>query len=222
MQELVLIIEASTADASVALVVDDEVAIQELVPPHDPVTGKRSEGLMPAIARCLVYADASPKDLASVVCGSGPGGFTSLRSAAAVAKGLCTALHIPLYAVTTMELLVAAAQLPSGWYVTALDAGRDEVYASTVRVSDDIAPNFGPVTILSPERVRSLAGELHATIVGPRREIDAVPRAAAAFTLLDNIFARGPVDPDTWEPTYGRLAEAQVKWEAEQGRPLAL
>jgi tRNA threonylcarbamoyladenosine biosynthesis protein TsaB len=35
-------------------------------------------------------------------------------------------------------------------------------------------------------------------------------------TLLD----RGPVDIDTWEPQYGRLAEAQVKWEAAHGRPL--
>src|SRR5687768_14217637 len=105
MKELVLVIEASTADASVALISDDEVVIQELVPSHHRVTGKRSEGLMPAIASCLVYADVVPKQLASVVCGGGPGGFTSLRSAAAIAKGLCTGLRIPLYALSTMELL---------------------------------------------------------------------------------------------------------------------
>jgi tRNA threonylcarbamoyladenosine biosynthesis protein TsaB len=29
-----------------------------------------------------------------------------------------------------------------------------------------------------------------------------------------------PVALDTWEPAYGRLAEAQVKWEAAHGRPL--
>ena len=28
------------------------------------------------------------------------------------------------------------------------------------------------------------------------------------------------VDLDRWEPDYGRLAEAQVKWEATHGRPL--
>ena len=31
----------------------------------------------------------------------------------------------------------------------------------------------------------------------------------------------GPVDLALWEPEYGRLAEAQVRWEAEHGRPLA-
>ena len=30
----------------------------------------------------------------------------------------------------------------------------------------------------------------------------------------------GPVDLASWEPVYGRLAEAQVKWEAAHGRPL--
>ena len=29
-----------------------------------------------------------------------------------------------------------------------------------------------------------------------------------------------PVDLASWEPAYGRLAEAQVKWEAAHGRPL--
>ena len=28
------------------------------------------------------------------------------------------------------------------------------------------------------------------------------------------------VDIERWEPAYGRLAEAQVKWEAAHGRPL--
>jgi tRNA threonylcarbamoyladenosine biosynthesis protein TsaB len=38
--------------------------------------------------------------------------------------------------------------------------------------------------------------------------------------FLDYVFDRGPVDLASWEPTYGRLAEAQVKWEKAAGRPL--
>jgi tRNA threonylcarbamoyladenosine biosynthesis protein TsaB len=57
-------------------------------------------------------------------------------------------------------------------------------------------------------------------VVGPRGEIDVLPRATAAVMILDRIFARGPVDPETWQPQYGRLAEAQVKWESAHGRPL--
>jgi tRNA threonylcarbamoyladenosine biosynthesis protein TsaB len=38
--------------------------------------------------------------------------------------------------------------------------------------------------------------------------------------LFDQIEQQGPVDLERWEPSYGRLAEAQVKWEAAHGRPL--
>jgi hypothetical protein len=39
---------------------------------------------------------------------------------------------------------------------------------------------------------------------------------------LASLVERGGVaDLASWEPSYGRLAEAQVKWEAEHGRPLA-
>jgi tRNA threonylcarbamoyladenosine biosynthesis protein TsaB len=34
------------------------------------------------------------------------------------------------------------------------------------------------------------------------------------------INAADPADLASWEPSYGRLAEAQVKWEAAHGRSL--
>jgi tRNA threonylcarbamoyladenosine biosynthesis protein TsaB len=50
--------------------------------------------------------------------------------------------------------------------------------------------------------------------------VEAAPHARGAAVLLDEILAHGRVSLDTWEPDYGRLAEAQVKWEAAHGRPL--
>jgi tRNA threonylcarbamoyladenosine biosynthesis protein TsaB len=38
--------------------------------------------------------------------------------------------------------------------------------------------------------------------------------------LLESVIEQGPVDLASWEPDYGRLAEAQVRWEAAHGRPL--
>ena len=46
-------------------------------------------------------------------------------------------------------------------------------------------------------------------------------RQRGAAVLLDDILTHGRVSLDTWEPDYGRLAEAQVKWEAAHGRRLA-
>ena len=40
--------------------------------------------------------------------------------------------------------------------------------------------------------------------------------------MLQSVIAAGPVSLDKWEPAYGRLAEAQVKWEAAHGRALSV
>jgi tRNA threonylcarbamoyladenosine biosynthesis protein TsaB len=53
----------------------------------------------------------------------------------------------------------------------------------------------------------------------PEHSVDPHARAAARLSAL--IDATPAADLAGWEPAYGRLAEAQVKWEAAHGRPLA-
>ena len=55
----------------------------------------------------------------------------------------------------------------------------------------------------------------------PELESQVVTPDAAAIVRCVDWFADGPVSLDQWEPDYGRLAEAQVKWEATHGRALA-
>ena len=57
-------------------------------------------------------------------------------------------------------------------------------------------------------------------VVGPGQEVDLHPHARGVAPVLDHIIASAPVDLASWEPDYGRLAEAQVRWEAVHGRPL--
>jgi len=57
-------------------------------------------------------------------------------------------------------------------------------------------------------------------VIGPGQPIDAHPHARGVATVLDVILKGGPVDLAMWEPDYGRLAEAQVRWEAVHGRKL--
>jgi hypothetical protein len=58
-------------------------------------------------------------------------------------------------------------------------------------------------------------------IIGPGQQIDAHPHARGVAPLLASLIANGPVNLEAWEPDYGRLAEAQVRWEAAHGRRLA-
>lgn len=78
-----------------------------------------------------------------------------------------------------------------------------------------------PTRLVPSSAVIATALEHEAHAVGPgqpERSVEPHARAAARLTKL--IDATTPADLAGWEPAYGRLAEAQVKWEAAHGRPL--
>ncbi len=217
----VLIVETSTEAGSVAIARDGALLAELSFSSRDSVTGVRTEALGPAVARCLALGSISARELSAIVCGAGPGGFTSLRSAAALAKGLCSALRIPLYAVSSLDLLAWSAIVPDGSFIAALHAGRNEWFAADVNLANQTMI-VGAAELLGDEELRARAGRMHAQLIGPGLDYDVSPRADAMIARLSEIEVRGAVDLDSWEPAYGRLAEAQVKWEAVHGRPLSV
>ena len=218
----VLILETSTEAGSVALASDGALVAKSSFTSRDPVTGVRTEALAPAVARCLASASTPARDLSAVVCGAGPGGFTSLRSAAALAKGMCAALGIPLYGVSSLELLAWSAVLPDGQFIVALHAGRNEWFAADVDSRGGSATVVSAPYLVGDAELHDRADRMQAGLVGPGLEHDVTPRADAVAPHLAEVESRGAVDLDSWEPAYGRLAEAQVKWEAAHGRSLSV
>lgn len=216
-----LVIETSTEIGSVAVVRDGLLLSERSFPSRDPLTGERSEALAPTVTECLSAAAITAGELSGVMCGSGPGGFTSLRSAAALSKGLCAALRIPLFAVPSLDVLAWTPDLPDGSFVAALSAGRREWFAADVTCADGIT-SVSEASLRSDDELRSHASRTGARLIGPGLDYDVSPRAAAVVGRLSDMIARGPVDLDSWEPAYGRLAEAQVRWEATHGRPLSI
>jgi tRNA threonylcarbamoyladenosine biosynthesis protein TsaB len=218
----VLILETSTESGSVAIARDGQLVAERLFTSRDQVSGARTESLAPAVSNCLALASMSPVELSAIVCGDGPGGFTSLRSAAALAKGLCSALHIPLYCVSSLEMLAWSATLPDGRFIAAIGAGRGEWFAADVECDDGHTSVTTAAYLVGEEDLRLRAAGMRAQLMGHGMDIDVRPRASAVIPMLQQVEARGPVDLGSWEPTYGRLAEAQVKWEAAHGRRLAV
>ena len=216
----VLVLETSTETGSVAIARNGALVADLSFASRDPATGVRTEALAPAVVECLGLAELPVGHLAAVVCGAGPGGFTSLRSAAAFAKGLCSGLGIPLYAVSSLELLAWTATTPDGPFIAALHAGREEWFCHDANRDGDRTDLVGAAYLVSDGELRARAARTHSRLVGPGLEFDIGPHARATVPRLHDIEMRGPVDIDSWEPTYGRLAEAQVKWEAAHGRPL--
>jgi tRNA threonylcarbamoyladenosine biosynthesis protein TsaB len=141
-----------------------------------------------------------------------------------VAKGLAVGYGVPLFAVSSLLLSVSGAKpaLPPGEYLSVLDAMRDEFFASRIVYRPDTGEHeLSAVTILSRLDLDDFrATERAVRVVGPGQEIDVHPHARGVATVLDHVIASGAVDLAGWEPDYGRLAEAQVRWEAVHGRPL--
>jgi tRNA threonylcarbamoyladenosine biosynthesis protein TsaB len=217
---ITLALDASTYTGSVALVDDGRLIVEQ----STAMKGAHEERLMPAVASVLESAGVAVHTLDRVVCGAGPGSFTSLRIAGAIAKGIATGIHRPLFAVPSMALVLGGASVSRGRYLVAIDALRGEMYVGLYEIDGrESITELEPARLVLAGDLPRLALEYDARIVSPSAiegAVVALPRASAVARLEHMIGASAPVDLNAWEPAYGRLAEAQVKWESAHGRPL--
>ena len=85
-----LAVDAATYSGSVAVLRGRQLLDEgEVV-----MRGATEERLMPAIVDVLGRAAVDVADLDGVACGAGPGSFTSLRIAGALAKGIASPLIV--------------------------------------------------------------------------------------------------------------------------------
>jgi tRNA threonylcarbamoyladenosine biosynthesis protein TsaB len=139
-----LAFDTSTDVLSLAVARGDRVWTQTL-----PGGAQASSGLIPAVLALLAEADLPLHSLTAIVFGRGPGSFTGLRTACAVAQGLAFGANVPVLPVDTL-LAVAeearwlqelagktqAGQTPECedlTVLTLLDARMDEVYSAAYR-----------------------------------------------------------------------------------------
>ena len=217
---ITLALDASTYRSSVAVLDDARVLIQATA----TMKGQDREKLMPAVAEALRSVGASLQNVGRVVCGAGPGSFTSLRIAASIAKGIAVGRSIPLYAVSSLALIVAGnvKDGPRGArrYLAVQDALRGECFVAEFEHHEGAVRQVSSVRLIANDQLEMVAGASESRVVGPDLKENWMPHARGTALLLDEIIAVGPVDLASWEPVYGRLAEAQVKWEAAHGRAL--
>lgn len=212
---ITLALDASTYIGTVAVLRDAHL----LADGEARMRGRDAEALMPCVASVLRAASVAPRDLGRVICGAGPGSFTSLRIAASIAKGLAFGGGCPLHAVSSLALVLTADGLPrAGRWLTALDALRGEFYVEAFAIDEQGDVEVIPTRqIVSEGELALLAESLGAQLVGPGRPLDRRPHARGVWALERLIV---PADLATWEPSYGRKAEAQVRWEAAHDRAL--
>ncbi len=133
---LILLLETTTVNCSVALVEDDKIiAIKE-----DKTPGySHAEKLHLFIEAVLTETNKTLLNLDAVAVSKGPGSYTGLRIGVSAAKGLCYALNIPLLSVDTLTSIAhqyKSLDFSDGYIIPILDARRMEVYTSIFRLEN--------------------------------------------------------------------------------------
>lgn len=219
-----LVLDAAAGNGTIAVLRDGVLVAEANV----VMRSAREERFFPAVLETLARAGVALPELQRLIVGAGPGSFTALRVVGAVAKGIAQGRGIAMYALPSLALVrppESSAASGSRWLVT-LDALRAQRYAALVvrdlrnDLRNDVR-SVEPLGVIATSELPARATQLGAILIGPDEAISAQPEARHAIDCLALIDAAGPVDLASWEPVYGRLAEAQVQWEAAQGRPLA-
>lgn len=102
----------------------------------------------------LARAELPVSALTAVVFGAGPGAFTGLRTACAVAQGLAWGAQVPVLALETLMALAqssrALAPAPDD-VLAVLDARMDEIYSAPYHWCGTHWRRSGPITLGPPE-----------------------------------------------------------------------
>jgi tRNA threonylcarbamoyladenosine biosynthesis protein TsaB len=201
-----------------------------------PGGAQASATLIPQAMALLGQAGMGLKALDAVAFGAGPGSFTGLRTACAVAQGLAFGAGVPVLPVDTLLAVAEDARYTHGvtQVQAVLDARMDEVY--TAAWSHDGAQwhAHGTAALSAPQDVSvqpgwTLAGNAFAAY-GERlpvaaARVDALPTAAALLRLAPALLAAGHAVPaDQALPRYIRdkVAKTTDERAAERAaRPVA-
>ena len=201
-----------------------------------PGGAQASATLLPAIRQLLAEAGLALGDLDAIAFGRGPGSFTGLRTACAVAQGLAFGAgggrSVPVLPIDTLAAVAEAARQQYGCtdVVAVLDARMNEVYWARYQWQGSSDGDFGlcaPEALLVPPGW-SVAGNAQAAygerLAPEATHVHALPTAAALLSLAPALLASGAaVTPEHALPLYVRnkVAKTTAERMAERDSKLA-
>lgn len=189
-----------------------------------------SSRLMPSIVQIMEHVGMEADELDQIIVANGPGSYTGTRIGVTTAKTLAWALNIPIYGVSSLDVVAFNGKSFKGYICPFFDARRQTVFTSLVKWENEqlkkiydesnismdswllkLSELNGKILFLSPhmtvfrEKIRSTL-EDQAVIIN---NFDHLPRPSNLFKLSEQ-------DNDTpvhhVNPNYLRLTEAEVNW----------
>jgi tRNA threonylcarbamoyladenosine biosynthesis protein TsaB len=201
----ILALEFSSPQRSVAIARDGSVLAEATE------TGGRGTNAFGLIEKVLASAKISREEIECLAVGLGPGSYTGVRVALAIAQGWQLATGVKLLGIGSVECLAAQAQAEKffGRVNVVIDAQRGEFYLAAYDVSADGVKLVEPLKIVAAAEVESRAGAGE-ILTGPEaarwfaagRNLFPLAAALAALAAGRRDFAAG----ETLAPVYLRAA----------------
>lgn len=175
--------------------------------------------LLPIVDELLSSNGLSREGLACVCVGAGPGSFTGVRIAMSTAKGIASALEIPLVAVSTLNSIAQGAWAAGyrGNLLVVGDAMRKEVYPACFGLDDAGIRRLTPDAVMKAMEfsfdMDAFDGDesrVPVLVAGDalRRHADTIAESASSAGVALDVLPE-----DLWEPRGdGLLLELQHVW----------
>lgn len=208
---IALALDTSTEDIALAVArlardAEGHFTYRVLASADGPAPRKANTQLLPRVQEMFESLGLEPADIDRVVCGRGPGSFTGVRIGVASAKGIATALHVPLHGVLTLDAIAAQVWLSGyrGQLGVLDDAMRGEVYPARFQLDDAGFNRLATDRVADPTAtLEDWAGTPGMLVCG-----NAIPKYAV---LVDGYAGKLTFAPEhLWLPTGEGLLAAHV------------
>ncbi len=204
--------------------------------------------LIPAILKLMQQAQLRLDELDAICFGQGPGAFTGLRTACAVAQGLALGTGVPVLPINSLLAIAEEARhtaletTPHGIITSMLDARMDEMYIASYAFNKSQWTELQEERLLAPQELDAYLGTLtepcvlagnvftvyHTQLAQTRAYANAtsvttLPTAAAMLRLAPQALAAGhAVAAKEALPCYVRDKVAQTTQERNAEKAAAL
>lgn len=127
------LIDTSTEALIIILMEDDKIIDYH----YEIIKRDHSTLLMPSLDNLLTRNQIDIKNIKRIIVASGPGSYTGVRIGVTVAKTLSYTLNIPLYQVSTLELMACSFIEKAKYIMPIIDARRGNVFGALYQVNNN-------------------------------------------------------------------------------------
>ena len=155
-----MIIDTSTSFLYVSFVDNNKEFFQKIL----KTPNNHSENLLNAIREGLSTHHLEVKDFTKIIIGIGPGSYTGLRVSTIIAKMFAWTSNIPLYTISSLDVIASGYYSTDGEYAVTSIAKKDYLYTRIVKIEN------GKYSLIADDRF-VLAEQFNQEIVSSKYHI---------------------------------------------------